>query len=378
MSEQIAGEVDRSEYLARLEEINQTWRIVDDPKTGHKFEIATVNTDFLSKDAVLFPSTEYSSLTQNVGNAVELAASGADKPHVGIVYVASFGNGGTGSMGRADRRYFAHTGRFTQGTSGHGFQALDSVKAMSRAIEHHVGVPNHVSADVAGARLALGLMAAFDVNAIKGSYLNSPPGVSSRAKYSAVDSLSEDVRDRITRRQQSVSKPGEVVPDANKEAKEHLPRIYEAKGHSKLWLATYARAIGSTVITNRRGLSGHDDLNDLDNHALYMDTLAALGRQAATIEMEFHTESKAHNTEDCELFGEIINGKLQNEQKTDRRVNIILSSGGLDENTLKPGNRLVAERRALRHSIAQFMIRTILGGEQTTTDASNAPLRLAA
>src|SRR5260370_29233966 len=70
-------EITEEGYKQRLKEINETYKIIHDSRTGRAFEIAIVNKSSLANGAILMPSTMFSSLTQNVGNAVELAAHGA-------------------------------------------------------------------------------------------------------------------------------------------------------------------------------------------------------------------------------------------------------------------------------------------------------------
>lgn len=97
-----------------ITEINKTYKVIRDSRTGRHFEIAIVNESNLRHGAILMPSTMFSSLTQNVGNAVEFAAHGAAMPDIARVYVAFPGNGGSDDLSKQDRRYLAQTSRFTQ------------------------------------------------------------------------------------------------------------------------------------------------------------------------------------------------------------------------------------------------------------------------
>jgi len=349
------GLIDNEAYLTRLDEINDSWRIVKDPRTGMRFEIAIANQDFADKQALVFPSTEWSSLTQNIVNAEELAAQAAEKPHTARVYVAFFGNGGTQSLPLADRWHFMKTGRFTR-TIRSNYQPLPAVQAMARAIEQ-VTVPTHVSADVAGGRLALGLMAAFDTDTIKDAFLNGIPGISHKANYVA-SSLSEDLSDRFKGR----------VGDKT-EAREHMPRIYHTPAHLPLLVWTYLRA-AANVPTNLAGLSGHDNLADLPNHAVFQDTLAALARQEALITMQFNRKSNIHNVEDCLKFGELVMSNMPVMLHSDKRgLKIEIGEGTRDAHTTEPADRMEAERKALS-SIARFMLRLVPGGKYRTEAAA--------
>lgn len=338
-------------YSNRLDEINDSWRIIKDPKTGHKFEVAGVNLEHIGKDFVLFPSTEYSSLTQNIGNAVELAAHGAANPNTARVYVSYFGNGGSQNLPLRDRAHFLRTSRFTEGLDG-SYHALPAVQAMARAVETHFGAPDHMSGDQAGARLAMGLMAAFDENSVKDAYLNGPPGVSHEAHYAKAGI--EDVADRINRRVGDAAETALVVPKNNKEAKARLDNIYKSAGHNALWLSTYGRALPN-VLTNVWAYSHHDDPYQIEQHALIQDALAALNRQKAVISMQFNRESMHHDLSACVFVGKLIMDELAGQRPLDGRgVELIIGQGGQDQHTLNPDSRFVGERRGLR-SIATFM-----------------------
>src|SRR5207248_939665 len=102
------------DFKERLKEINETYQIIRDPITGHAFEMAIVNESQLKYGAILMSSTMFSSLTQNPGNAIELAAHGAATPNTARVYIAFPGNGGSDRLSRQDRQYLARTGRFTR------------------------------------------------------------------------------------------------------------------------------------------------------------------------------------------------------------------------------------------------------------------------
>lgn len=365
-------------YKSRLVEINDTWSIIDDPETGDRFEIAVVNESSLPKDMVLFPSTDFSSLTQNVGNAIELAASGAEKPNTAIVYVAYPGNGGSRSLHASDRVHFMRTGRFTHGshTDPAGYRPVRTVAAMARAVEAHIGTPNHISGDISGARLGLGLMAALDKNSIKDAYLNGIPGISPTAHYAAA-MLKEDLAGRIERRRDGEYIPGEVVPASIREAKALLPKVYKGLGHDALWLSTYGKA-AVNVPVNLMGLRGHDNLDRLPEHAVFQDIMAALVRQESIITLQFNRESTLHNVGDCVRFGKLVMDHIPDELQSDNRgVELLISTGTLDEHTVNPAGRLASERYGLR-SIARFMRLVLRGDGSTATELPLAELEKAA
>ena len=166
--------ITEEDYKDRLKEINETYRIIHDSRTGHAFEIALVNASYVSNGAILMPSTMFSSLTQNVGNAVELAAHGAAVPKVTRVYVAFPGNGGSDSLSTRDRQYLARTGRFTYENG----QPLGSISALVNALDDRDIPMRSISANVEAGRLGLGLLAALPKKSVISVYLNGLPGIS--------------------------------------------------------------------------------------------------------------------------------------------------------------------------------------------------------
>src|SRR5260370_2917600 len=122
-------QINDEDFKTRLREIQETYGTIRDNRTGRAFEIAIVNKNQLKNGAILMPSTMFSSLTQNIGNAIELAAHGAATPEVARVYIAFPGNGKIDNLSRQDRQYLAHMGRFTQDG-----EALDSISALARAL----------------------------------------------------------------------------------------------------------------------------------------------------------------------------------------------------------------------------------------------------
>jgi hypothetical protein len=355
-------QISESDYLARLDEINETWRIITDSSSGRQFEVAVVNQDKLDKDAVLFPSTQFSSLIQNPGNAIELAAHGAANPNAARIYIAYFGNGGSQSLTRQERKYLAKTGRFTfgNGTEGQPYGWLPSVSAMAYALAENGYTPNHVSGDESGARLGLGVMSALGSDTIKDAYFNGPPGVSAKGNYST-GMLKEDLDSRKERRKTTDlddSLPGEVVPPRISQAKDRLPGIYKAITHRGLLLGTYLHA-PVNMNANRKAFAGHNDLGDPHNHALIQDTVAALSFQKAIIGMQFNRLSRLHDIEACLKFGKLVMDRIPHELRDEKRgLEIIIGTGTLDSHTDLPQERWRTERYALPSIMNLFKLLT--------------------
>ncbi|HEY7125057.1 MAG TPA: hypothetical protein VH540_13980 [Ktedonobacterales bacterium] len=123
------AQISDEDFKERLKEIHETYQIIHDRKTGRTFEIAIVNKRQLQHGAILFASTMFSSLTQNLGNAIELAAHGTATPNTARAYIAFPGNGGSDSLSRRDRSYLARTGRFTR--DGEAVESIINVHRIS-------------------------------------------------------------------------------------------------------------------------------------------------------------------------------------------------------------------------------------------------------
>ena len=337
-------------YLSKLDEINDSFRIIQDPYSERCFEVAVVNQHKLGEEAILFPSTHFSSLTQNPGNAIELAAHGAANPGAARIYVAYPGVGGTDRLLHRERKHIARTGRFTYGSreSGEQFRPLMSLVSMAIALAQEELVPNHITGDESGGRLGIGLMAAMKPGTIKDAYLNGIPGISPKANYSTA-MVKEDVSSRVRRRAQPETQPGEITPDGIKEAKSRLPKIYKGLGHSGLLLGTYVQA-PLTLPANVRAFRGHNDLSSPLTHGALQDTVAALVNQEANITLQFNRESSIHELKDCVRFGKLVMDRIPELWRSDKRaLSLLIGTGTLDSHTDVPQERWRTESYALSY-----------------------------
>ena len=98
-------------YHTALEDINATFRVVTDEVTGQSFEIAVANQQATDDTVDAEISTFNSSISNNIGNAVEFAMHAASHPDRRRVYIASPGNGGSSHLSSAERRLVRDTGR---------------------------------------------------------------------------------------------------------------------------------------------------------------------------------------------------------------------------------------------------------------------------
>jgi hypothetical protein len=348
----------------RLEEGNDTYEIIHGP-SGRNYEIAIFNPAKLAVARILRPSTSFSSLYKNPGNALEIALSAAANPGAAHIYIASFGNQPTGHMTSTDRKYVSQTGRYTRGngTLAHPYRPIASVQDMAEALQSHDPrlAPTDLSTDAEAGRLALGLMAAFEHNSIKGAYLNGLDGISPSAHYEAAR-LSEDLRSRIHRRGIGEGKPGELTPVNIKDVKKRMPRIYHGLGSvahiAPLPVFLYPKDVRDKLELTK-GFRGHKDLLSLTEHAVANDMLAALTRQNTMITLQFNKESAEHDIGDCIKFGGMIMNCISEEMRTEERgVRLLIGEGGLDKHTDAPHDRTRVERYVLSH--IQHMLGRIL------------------
>lgn len=76
------------EYIKALDEINESWRIIRDPITGKKFEIAQTGTSVDPENGIDAEFSTYSSsLSTNPGNAAEFAWHGMVNPGRRRLYI---------------------------------------------------------------------------------------------------------------------------------------------------------------------------------------------------------------------------------------------------------------------------------------------------
>lgn len=381
-------QANRELYLDCLREANDAYGIAVDDETGLQVEVTGVNLDRIEdgKEAVLFPSTRFSSATQNIGNMIELAGTGSANPNTPFLFASYFGNGWSDDLPEVIRRYYMETGRLTGGnhTDPYSYRPLPPMEAAARAVANYFDTnARHVSANESGGRFGLGLGAAASAGTIKDAYLNGIPGISENAAYSEVKMFAEDMQSRKERRGEETYEPGKVNSLTIKEAKPLMPDIYN---HSRRQLgrlaSTYAKGaipfLSPNMRMNQAALHGHDDLDDLRHHALFQDVMAFLMRHEAlvTIQANFENEETApRGVEDIIRLGREVTRHIPVEKRSEKRgLEFIIGEGRLDAHTDNPSGRLSTERRALR-SIATFM-RLVFSGNPDTMVATREQVDL--
>jgi hypothetical protein len=356
-----APAIDYEQLLAKYEEGNDTYDVVRG-ESGRPYETILFNADQLASNLILKTSTSFSSARKNPGNVIEAALAAAANPGAAYLYTASLGNHPTGHMTFRDLRHLARTGRYTtgDGTPEAPYRPLGSVEDMAGAIEDKYRAPTHVTSDAEGGRLALGLMSAFRHNAISFAYLNGLEGIS-EGSY-VMPKLNEDLRSRVRRRHipEESAQPGELTPVNIKDVKQRMPAIYHGLGRvahiAPLPVLLYPRDDFDKLMQTV-GSSGHRDLDDLPDHAVFHDMEAALRQQPATIVMQFNKESAIHVEDDCIRFGKEVMDEIPERLRDTRRVRMLIGEGTLDYQTDAPHERTRIERHVfpdIMHQMALY------------------------
>lgn len=330
-----------SEYKERLKEIRETYEIIRDSHTGRAFEIAIVNRNQLKNGAVLMPSTMFSSLTQNRGNAIELAAHGAASPHTARIYVAFPGNGGSANLSRRDRRYLARTGRFTQDN-----MAMESVAALAHALEERNIPIQSISANAEAGRLGLGIMAALPADTVRSAYFNGLPGISPLYASYITIMMREDREGQRARTVEDRTEEYKVSERTMAEAKPYLSNLYHGCQHWRRFIWTYVRAVPN-MAAYTKAFSQYDDMDAPQSHAVFQDMLIALRRQKqARMTLEFGELSELHSIMECKRYGQMVTQEL-GETSDQSRLQLYIHDGSLDFHTIYPSKRWAAEKAAL-------------------------------
>lgn len=268
------------ELNKRLDEINETWRIIRDPVSDTAFEVAEVNIG-QTKDGVLDNSTYSSSLSGNPGNAFELAYRGMTTPSERRIYVATMGNGGSDNFSNKELSYLRKTGRLTV-DDGSKSTALPTIQSLRRALEHEGWQPTKMSADSFGSSIATALMSEFDYEQISHAFFKGRPNISNQnplllAKHMLVTESMVNARSNA----KTSKDPWSMVDWIAAETRKKLPHVYDTKVEHE---GNIVRQLSSYLL----GLSiGASDGASFTSPA-FVDTRSAYERQGtACITFDF-------------------------------------------------------------------------------------------
>ncbi len=174
-------EVEEGLYKENLEIINRSFRIIEDPSTGKRFEIATAGAPHDRTQTVDCESSTYrSSLSNNVGNAVEFAENASLHPERTRLYISSLGNGGSSYFDKNERRHLRETGRFTHEKPNGQPEALPTIQALAGALKANDLKIGRISANSAGGPLATALSLELPEDQLTHIHLKGQPNISER------------------------------------------------------------------------------------------------------------------------------------------------------------------------------------------------------
>jgi hypothetical protein len=346
--------INEDHYYQAIVDINRTFRVLKDPETDHQFEIAEVNLHADSSkgvDAGL--STFTSSLTSNLGNAIELALRAASQPGRRRLYIASPGNGKTSYWSKKEQKYIRRTGRFTQEDG----KALPTIAALKRALDRAGYVVTRFSTDSAGGAYGTALMRELPEGQVTHAYIKSRPNISEHGKKDSSDwqaylwGLSifiSDALDDSRFKHASVDPWKEKLEFVSKQTtRQRMPRIYAPKSigeqrvredihtysPSKLWTDMLALSRGGAVY----------------GHPAAVDTAYALAKQPeALITYHFPYNDRLYNLlpEDAEIFLREIShlGTLA----TNGQIEALIMPGAHRDHTSYPSFRWSIESYAFQ------------------------------
>src|SRR5260370_14640669 len=302
--------INENDYNQAIEDINKTFRVLKDPETGQQFEIAEANLQAdptKGFDAGL--STFTSSLTNNLGNAIELALRAASQLDHRRLYIGSPGNGKTSYWSKKEQQYIRRTGRFTQEDG----KALPTIAALKRVLDLGGYVITRLSTDSAGGAYVTALMRELPEGQVTHAYIKSRPNISEHGKGNlgnwqtylwGLSILISDVLDDSRFRWASADpwkKKLEYV--AKQTARQRMTRIYAPESIREQRIQEDVRTHGlNKMWTDMQTLSRG---GAAQSHPAAVDTAYALAKQPeALVTYHFPRNDRLYNLlpEDAEIF----------------------------------------------------------------------------
>ena len=272
--------INENDYYQSLDDMNRTFRVLQDLETRQRFEIAEANLQAdptQGVDAAL--STFTSSLTGNLGNAIEFALRAASQPVHRRLYIASPGNGKTSYWSKKEQQYIRRTGRFTQ-ESG---QALPTIAALKRVLDRNGYTVTRFSTDSAGGAYATALMRELPEGQVTHAYIKSRPNISDNGKGDlghwqtyvwGLSIFASDILDDRKFKRASNDPWKERLEYRSKQAvRRLLPRIYTPEFRIQEDIHTHSLSkMWTDILALSRGGARH-------RHPAAVDTAYALAKQ---------------------------------------------------------------------------------------------------
>jgi len=339
-------EIDRDRFLQALEDVNRTWGVITDPKTGKEFEIALANLNApLDNGLDVELSTFTSSISGNPGNAVEFAENSALHPDRQRLYIATFGNGRSSYWDAEEQRYIRETGRLTQNNG----EALPTIASLDRALKKADLPASRFSTNSGGGAPATALMGALPEGQVTHAYIKSRPNISDHPSNLAWG-VGVAVGDLLDDRQyKKVSEdPWRLTGDLIAEAKEHLPEVYSPEAqnrHQSLVQKAGSSHRAGKILTDMTAFSRGGAARD---YPASRDTIRALQQQPeALLTYHFPLQDRLYSSpEDITQFLVQIY-KLGSTVVKDGQVELLTMPGKHRDHTQYPGMRWAMENYSL-------------------------------
>lgn len=341
------------DYEQALDDINATWGVLIDPKTGKQFEHAIVNPEAdksAGVDAEL--STFTSSLSGNVGNAIELAQHGSLHPERQRLYLASFGNGKSSWWNRDEQRYIRQTGRYTQRNG----DPLPTIAALGRALEDAELPITRFSTNSAGGAYATGLMRALPEGQVTHAYIKGRPNIAHHSHYLLWGFRfahgNETDEDRSIAQSYDTWCYDQPRVD---EAEGQMPRIYSADPSVNVThdITEPVKTFGlRKILTDAKALSRGGD--QLTANPAAMDTIKAIEQQpemVTTFHFPLHDRLYPRMPADANRFLAQVHGMGQ--ASVSRAVEALVMPGTHIDHKYFPALRWSVERYAFDRSIVK-------------------------
>lgn len=342
--------ISQERYEQALEDINRTFRVLEDLKTGKRFEVAVANAGAYPSNGVdIELSTFTSSISGNTGNAIEFAENSALYPDRQRVYVASPGNGRTSYWDKEERNYIRRTGRFTQADGS----ALPTIAALNRVLLLAGFTVTRLSTNSAGGAYATALMRELTEGQVTHAFMKSRPNVSNHPMGLAWGLrvfVSDFLNDGKFKRASRDPWKEKLAAASIQAVRKGMPNVYppesngqhekpgDVKTHSlgKMWADMIAFSHG--------GIAG--------KHPAARDTAYALAKQTeALVTYHFPLRDRIYNAlpEDALTFLHAIT--MFSTNVISGRVEALLMPGAHRDHTNYPSFRWSIERYAFQRGL---------------------------
>jgi hypothetical protein len=174
-------QINMDEVHEKLHEISASLRSID--YDGSYFEITEANKFADSDNIMLHFSTYRSAITNNPGNAWELAVQALRYPNHRQLYIASFGIGGSVPLRSDERRYARKYGRFTMDL-GNKAVPLPTIRNLHYALKkENLHVTRLMGTDSAGGPYASALGLAMKPDQLTHAFFSERSGFVNLSRF---------------------------------------------------------------------------------------------------------------------------------------------------------------------------------------------------